>query len=309
MAKIFDPKEALHCCISPLKIFFDSLKIVFTNKLLFLPIVCFTTLPLSFLIFTITFSTNTLRSRIYHLESLALLVHTRMEARHVWHESRDDAVSLLRIKTLFFLPCLPLSLAAAVSTFHVTLSAVTGNPATVSSAVSAVTHNWKCPSVTVIVAYVILLAYAPVPRVLAAQIASPEIRFLVSVIGSGFEVYLIAVLSMGFVVSIAEEKFGLEAIRVGSGLMKGRRLCGWVISGVFVLVSGLINRRVEILLKMKEGQYSTAEIDDWDKTVVICLYGVVVMVSYVIISVFYCDCRRRHVIRDSENDDNQIDPL
>lgn len=119
-----------------------------------------------------------------------------------------------------------------------------------------------------------------------------------------------AVTSMGLVVSIAEERFGLEAIRVGSGLMRGRRFCGWVLSGLFVLISGLINRRVEFLLNGGDSTVATVEIGVWDKTVLICSYGLVVMLSYVITTVFYCDCRRRHGIREPElQHGDEIDAL
>lgn len=308
---MLEAKESLWCSIiSPLKILLDSLTILHTNKLLFTCIILFTTLPLSFLIFTITISTNTLRSHIYHLESMALFVPTRMEARHAWHESRDDAVSLLRTRAIFSLPCFPLSLAAAVSTVHATLSAVDGNPATVRSAASAVMCSWKRSAATAVVGYVILLAFAPVPRVLAAPILSPEARFVVLAIGSGFEVYLMTVLSMGFTVSIAEERFGLEAIRVGWDLLKGRRFCGWALSGMLVLVSGLINRRVGFLLNGQDSTVATVEIGVWDKTLLICSYGLVVNLSYVITTVFYCDGRRRHGIREPEpQHGDEIDAL
>ena len=122
-----------------------------------------------------------------------------------------------------------------------------------------------------------------------------------------------AVLSLSLVVSVAEERFGLEAIRVGSAMMEGRRFCGWVLSGLFVLVSGFLNRRVEMLL---DGQDSTVEIilssakamiGAWDMTALVCSYGLVVLLSYVSTAVFYCDVRRHHVIRESDEQDDDED--
>ncbi|KAJ1410298.1 hypothetical protein SESBI_22032 [Sesbania bispinosa] len=288
-------KEAF---ISPLKILFESLRVVLNKKLVFIFILCFTTLPLSFLTFTLTFSTNTLRSQIFHLQALARVVTTRVEAGHVLEESRVDAISLIRIRGLFSLLCFPLSLAAAVSSVHATFSAVNGKSAGLISAATAVRDNWKRPFATAVFVYAILFAFAPVPRVLA--FAFPGLRALILPIGSGVEVYLMAVLSLGLVVSVVEERAGLEAIRVGSDLMQGKRLCGWLLSGLFVLVSGLINRRVEGLL---EGPNSEG-IDEWDKTVLICSYGLVVLLSYVITTVFYCDNRKRHLIREPEAEED-----
>lgn len=113
-----------------------------------------------------------------------------------------------------------------------------------------------------------------------------------------------AVLGLGLVVSAAEERLGWEAIRVGSGLMRGRRVCGWLLSGLLVLASGWINGRVEELL-LEAGQDS--EMGVWDKTVLICSYGLVVLFSYVITTVFYCDARRRHGIREPEEEEAHDD--
>lgn len=293
---MWEAKEALSCfVIWPLKILWDSLRIIHTNKLLFCSILCFATLPLSFLTFTLAISTHDLRRRIYHLEAVARVATTRVEARHVWHESRDDAVSLLRTRVLFTLLSFPLSLAAAVSAIH---AAAHGKPVSLRGA------NWKRPAVTVVFVYVLLMAFAPVPRVLAAAtFGSPVwIWVLARTIGLGAEVYLLAVVGLGIVVSVTEDRVGWEAIRVGLGLIRGGRVCGWVLSALFVLVSGLINRNVEALLENEN-----SEIGVWEKTLFMCLYAVVVVFSYVVNTVFYCDSRRRHDNNVKEPQDYEIE--
>ncbi|KAK7382986.1 hypothetical protein VNO78_28651 [Psophocarpus tetragonolobus] len=298
---MLEAKDALlRCCfVSPLKILCDSLTILRTNKLLFCSILFFTTLPLSFLTFTLTISTHALRNHVFHLEAVARVASTRVEARHIWHESRVDALSLLRTRALFTLLCFPLSLAAAVSAVHATVSAVQARPATVRGA------NWKRPAATVLFVYLVLMAFAPVPGALAAATVGSLLwaRLVARAIGSCADVYLMAVLSMGLVVSVAEDRVGWEAIRVGSGLMEGRRLCGWIISALFVLVSGLINRKMELLLENQD----SAEIGVWDKSVLICWYALVVLVSYVVTTVFYWDSRRRHDNAIKEPQDDQIE--
>ncbi|PNX83598.1 hypothetical protein L195_g001416 [Trifolium pratense] len=278
---------------------FEPARVVHNNKLVFFFIASFTTFPLSFILFNLSISTHNLRYHIYHLEALARLTSTLMEARHVWHESRDNAVYLLRIRSLFLLICFPLSLAAAVSSVHTTHSTLQGKTVTVNSAVIAVRDNWKRPFVTSIFVYVIMLTFSPVPRVIASVFVSPESRFVIMAIGTVIEVYLMAVMGLGLVVSVVEERFGWDAICVGSGLMKGKRLIfGWLLSGLFVLVSGLINWRMEVFL---EGPNS--EISVWDKTVLICSYGFTVLLSYVVTTVFYCDSRMRHAVREPQAQD------
>lgn len=111
-----------------------------------------------------------------------------------------------------------------------------------------------------------------------------------------------AVLSLGLVVSIAEDRFGWEAIRVGSGLMAGRRVSGWVLSGLFVLVSGAIAMDLERIVDGQDLLSSTSTamrvVDGVrNKVGLILLYGVVVLWSYIVNTVFYCECRKRHVNR------------
>ncbi|KAI4335473.1 hypothetical protein L6164_014117 [Bauhinia variegata] len=308
----------LLCCTSPAKILWHSLKIFLRNKLIFSSIFAFATLPLSSLVFSLSLSTHALRSQIYHLEAVALLAPTRFEARHVWKESRDDAVTLLRIKALFAIPSYVLSLIAAITAVHSTVLAYNGKAPTSHSALNASKNNWKRPSVTTIFTYVILLAFAPLPRILAALTPSHELRFLVLAIGSGIEIYLVAVLSLALVVSIAEDRFGWDAIKVGSGIMEGSRFCGWVLSGLFVLVSGMIRWNLEVLMDSRNlpsellssavapaSKLTELMIGIQDKMGMICLYGLAVLFSYVITAVYYCDCRRRHVIREVEDDGHE----
>lgn len=115
-----------------------------------------------------------------------------------------------------------------------------------------------------------------------------------------------AVMSLAVVVSIAEERFGWEAIRVGSGLMEGRRVCGWVLSGLFVCATAFIagdlkkamDGRDQLTPSSSSSSLFAAAIwvAAWlnDKVLLVVLYGVVVLWSYVVFAVFYCDCRRRH---------------
>ncbi|XP_004507798.2 uncharacterized protein [Cicer arietinum] len=153
--------------------------------------------------------------------------------------------------------------------------------------------------VTSIFVYAILFAFSSLPLFLNALTGS---RILVLVFVSGLEVYLMAVLSISLVVSVAEERFGWEAIQVGSGLMEGNRVCGWVLSGLFVWISSLIRSRIE---KLMDGQDSLIGFED--KVVVIVCYGFVVMWSCVIMTVFYCECRKRHPIKETHQLDDDDD--
>ncbi|EXB94940.1 hypothetical protein L484_023049 [Morus notabilis] len=297
------------------KILLDSLKIFLRNKRIFLSIFALTTLPLSFLLFSLSLSSHRLRSHVLQLESLASLSPTRFEARQVWKESRDDAISILYTKALFLLPCFSLSLLAAVSAVTSVTLAVNGKRPTLHSAVTAVKSTWKRPLATSILVYALFLAYVPVPQTLSAAFPSPALRLLILTVGSVVEVYLMAVMSLAVVVSIAEERFGCDAIRVGSGLMGGRRVCGWVLSGLSVSATAFISGELEEAMDgQDQSRKTTSTMSSFaaairvaagvsDEIGLVVLYGAVVLWSYVVFSIFYCDSRRRHGLK-AENSEN-----
>lgn len=280
-------------CVSPVKIISESIKIVACNKLAFTSILLLTIIPLSTLVISESIYTHSLVSEIHHLEALARLASTRFEARHVWQESRHDALTLLRIKALFALPSYLLSLAAALSAVQCTLLAL--RPPAAATTTSLRSAAIRLLATTLFV-YSILFAFSPLPRALAAFSPSIAAGLFLLAVSSALEVYLMAVMSLSIVVSVAEEKLGWDAIRVGFCLVKENRVCGWVLSGLFVFGSSLIRWRVQRLM---DGQ-------DWiaveDKGSVIVLYGLLVLWSYVVMSVFYFDCRKRHPIKEPQPD-------
>lgn len=112
-----------------------------------------------------------------------------------------------------------------------------------------------------------------------------------------------AVMGLGLVVSIVEDRFGWDAICVGSGLMKGKRLIfGWVLSSLFVFISGIINGRVELLLEGLNSKISVSNL-----MLLICSYGFTVIFSYVVTTVFYFDSRIRHDFREPETHEENDD--
>ncbi|KAG2699246.1 hypothetical protein I3760_07G184600 [Carya illinoinensis] len=298
------------CFPPPLSTLLISLKIFLRNKQLFLSIFALSTLPLSFLLFSLSLYIQPIKSRVYHLEAVAFLSSTRFESRHIWQESRADALSILRVKAFFFLPTYFLSLFTAITAVSSTASACQAKRPSLLSALTAVKLTWRRPLITTILIYAMSLLYDQVPRTFAALFGSPGSEFFVLVMGSAFEIYLMAVLSLGLVVSIVEEELGWEAFRVGSGVMAGRRLSGWVLSGVFLLVSGSITRDLEMTTDGQDPSLETSTMamsvstGMKDKLGLIVWYGIVVLWSYVVTTVFYLECRKQHVVRDDYEDES-----
>lgn len=292
------------------KVLLDSLEIFQKNKQTFVSIFALTTLPLSLLLFSLSLSSHPLKSHIYHLESLARLAPTRFEARQVWKESRDDAISLLRIKVLFFFPSYALSLLASIAAVTAASTSIHGKRPTLRSSLNAVKITWRRPLVTSICIYALSIASALVPRTMSTVFNSSWSRLVIMILGSGLEIYLMGMMGVGLVASILEERYGWDAIRVGWELMACKKLCGWVMSGMFVLFTWAVARKLEEVMDsedLMEGS-STATLTRVvvgieDKLGWVILYGLVVLWGYVVTTVFYCDCRKRHVSGGGENED------
>ncbi|KAL5840201.1 hypothetical protein ACOSQ4_012809 [Xanthoceras sorbifolium] len=298
-----------------LKILYNSLEFFPRNKRISISIFALLTLPLSYLIFSFSLSARPIKAHIYHLEALARFAPTRFEARHVWKESRTEAISLLRLRLLYFLPSYSLSLLSAITAVvssHSSSSA--GKRLSLRAALSHARLSWKRPLVTTICIYAVLLLYTQVVSFVAVVSGNAiGSRMLVWVIGLVLEIYVMAVTGVGLVVSVLEDRFGFDAIRVGSDIMEKRRLCGWVLTSWFVVVSGLIGWKWErMLVTMMDGNAHYRGKEQWtvvigglEKLVLIVLYGIAVLWSYVVTTVFYCECRKRHVIT-TQNDSNIV---
>ncbi|OMO95115.1 hypothetical protein COLO4_16055 [Corchorus olitorius] len=105
------------------------------------------------------------------------------------------------------------------------------------------------------------------------------------------------VLGLGLVVAALEDKYGLEAIRFGSELMAGtrRRLCWWWVTCMLVAVSGWIGNQFEKLTDgedfLKKGLWTL--VMRWETAGLLWFYGVAVIWSFIVTTVFYCGCKKR----------------
>ena len=125
---------------------------------------------------------------------------------------------------------------------------------------------------------------------------------------------MISITSLGLVVSIAEERFGFDAIRYAAGLMADRRLSGSILTAMFLVGSSLISSEMEGLMDgVDHWMRSTAAVTTnvavsvGDKIGLISLYGMVIIFGYVVTTVFYCECRKRDFVRvENEEDHDHI---
>ncbi|CAA7031299.1 unnamed protein product [Microthlaspi erraticum] len=280
----------------------DSSMILLRNKHILLPIFAFIAIPLAALHLSLTLTSFRLRNHVFRLEALANVVHTRFEARQILQESREDAVSLLLLKSRYFVPSFVLSCIASITVITSTSFSHHGLNPSLKSSFASVKSSWMRVTATSIVVYGLLFLYSPIPMFLSALLGyTPALRYLITVFSLGIEVYIMAIAGLGLVVSVVEERFGFDAVKEGNALMKGRRIAGLALGFVFVFLSNFIGHGMEKLAKELDVDSSSGSwwrsvvvSGGWDGWRLVSTYGAEVVLSYVVVTVFYCECRIRH---------------
>ncbi|KAL6332053.1 hypothetical protein AAG906_020732 [Vitis piasezkii] len=164
-------------------------------------------------------------SRMFHCTAVAALSPTRFEARHVWKESCAYAISLL----------------ASIPAVHSTDLSCNGKHPTFDTALTAVRTTWKRPLVTTICVYAVVLVYVLLQRTLVVAAAGGLGPVAVALVGLGEEVYLMAVLSLGVVVSVMEEQWGGMRLGAGENGSKSRAESSDAILAVRSMLPGVIH--------------------------------------------------------------------
>ncbi|XP_065865656.1 uncharacterized protein [Euphorbia lathyris] len=288
-----------------LKILIESLRIFPKNKHIYFLILIFITLPLSLLHFSQSLSSYPIKTRILHLEYLATRAATRIESLQVWRESREFALSLFHLKLFYFLPTYFLSLIAAITVITSTAYAYNKTPITIQFVFSTIKLTWLRPLLTSFYIYAILLLYSIVPYMLLDVVRSPTpwLKLVIWVVVVSVELYLIAVLGLSLVVSIMEMRSGWDAIQVGWCLMEGRRICGWFLCGLMVVVTGVIGWRMEGLVVVRDDSVEEAKwmvMEGWEEAILVGLYGLAPVWGFIVTTVFYCECKKKHGGRSEE---------
>ncbi|XP_074273680.1 uncharacterized protein LOC141597208 [Silene latifolia] len=306
-------------CLSPLIfIFLDSIKLIFIhNPKLFLIIYIVGALPLSLLVASLSLLSTSryLKSHIVRLEFLYQIVDIWIEAGNVRETSELDLKRLHRFKVGHAVPILIFSLFTTVSIVTAVTAAVSSpsgkkrsSKPTLRTVFTALRVGWYRTLITSVVSVLFWVVSGHALPALIAAVGYPT-SIAVLFISVAIDVYAMAVLGVALVVSVAEDRYGIDAIRVGSGLMKGRRISGWVLSGLILLSMNCIGKEIVGVLdgkdwgEVNEGKNWMVEMRVGYVIGLMVLLGWLVMWCYVVITVFYCDCRKRHaVIRQDEQE-------
>ncbi|CAO2823025.1 unnamed protein product [Amaranthus hypochondriacus] len=286
-------------------IFLDSLKIIFLeNPKLFLIIFTFTTFPLSILLtfFSISSDIRFLKSHLNRLEWLYHAVPIWVEAANIRDESRADSRKLLNLRLFYGVPIFALSLLCLVTVVSLAyFGCRKKKKLSLRVAMAAFKLRWAPPLLACMVNFILWVGWSHLdPFFNGVYIKYSYYLMAVQVM---VEVYMMAVMGVGLVVSVIEGRVGLDAVIAGFRLMKGKRVHGWVLSGFILLISGFIGREMVGVMNggdMEVGDTWTAGMKFGSMFGLVVLLGWFMLWSNVVMVVYYFECRKRNVIREDE---------
>ncbi|KAL6012295.1 hypothetical protein ACLOJK_002774 [Asimina triloba] len=280
-----------------------SFQILSKTPLLFLSITAFSILPSALLLFSLAFSSRPLERQISYKTRVADASYIPVEVQHIYHEARSDALSLLRLKALYFLPSFLFSLLAALTAVASAALAHNGKRPSHAAALATARKAWPRFASTSAFAFVAASGCGYFARGLWGLRWLGWARPAVGGAGVVLEVYAKEVVSLGMVASVVEERWGVEALVTGWEVMEGRRVCGALLGGLLVLESCGIGWGLRALMDGGEKRMQLME----GVVGMVCLVGLfcgVVLWSFVSNTVFYLECKK---FRASETDSRSLE--
>ncbi|KAJ0014750.1 hypothetical protein Pint_21026 [Pistacia integerrima] len=140
--------------------------------------------------------------------------------------------------------------------------------------------------------YIFLVLANLVPFLLLVRdpIASTVLVLMIVILASVVYIYLEVTWSLGFIVSVLEEKSGSEAIGKAAKIVKGRRLHGFLLNLVFRILSLVIYVGAMLVNLIKAGTVNPVIIGLF-VTIVVSLVDMLRLMTYTIL---YYQCKKNH---------------
>ncbi|KAF3452851.1 hypothetical protein FNV43_RR03284 [Rhamnella rubrinervis] len=209
---------------------------------------------------------------------------------------KDDAGIIAGLEFIFLFSTSLASLFFAAATIIASAATFGGKALYLKDLLSKVWKSWKRAFVTVFYIALLDLGYSifalsfMIPIVLIMGIEYINLATYITVIvASIFYGYLSIVWNLAIVVSVLEEKCGIESLGKAGRLVKGMKLEGFLLNLVF----GIVYYSVFQFYRMINGNQSEAVI-----VIVALLYldflRLVKMFSTVAYTVLYCKCKKSH---------------
>ncbi|KAG9456032.1 hypothetical protein H6P81_000540 [Aristolochia fimbriata] len=221
-------------------------------------------------------------------------------------ELKHDSRVLLGVTTTFLLILIILALFSLAAAASASTMSYSRKKFSLMELLLKVKGTWKKPVVTWFYIFLVAVAYCVLALLLFGIVAATThgrslillstAMLLFAVLAS---VYLAAVWTLALVVSVNEEDTcGMKAITRAEELIKGRKTQGFLLKFLLSITAGLgiilLSRMRVGVLKYSGGLISVASV------VGICLIALLKFFTFVVVTVFYHECKKDEVDKSGE---------
>lgn len=161
---------------------------------------------------------------------------------------KEDARFLARVEWIFFLAIYVTSLFSAATAISASGATYRGKDISIKDLLLGVVKSWKRPSITFL--YITLLqsgylffTWATLcifMLMFVGEVFLPAISWIIIILATVFLSYLAIVWTLAFVVSVMEERCGIDALGKAGELVKGLEMSGFFLNLVFGVVASVV---------------------------------------------------------------------
>ncbi|XVE63426.1 hypothetical protein DITRI_Ditri07aG0019700 [Diplodiscus trichospermus] len=212
---------------------------------------------------------------------------------------QKDTNIFLVVELIFLLISLIVSFFFLVSTTYASALIHGEKMITIKDLVSTTTRSLKRPFVTCFYVTLFVFGYvslclitlAPLVLILGGDRVTSQVAAIVlSVPVAVFYTYLSVVWDLALVVSIVEEKMGIEALGKAAQIVKGMKLQGFILNLLLTILSLILMQCFRLISKIKQPEATQIVIS----MVAVSLAWMVRMFGDTAYTVFYYRCKKTH---------------
>ncbi|XP_006845508.2 uncharacterized protein LOC18435400 [Amborella trichopoda] len=276
----------------------EALKLPLKNKSLMVFVTIFTILPLSLLLLShqlllLPFA----KVLLFHTTLLSRERENSKEALETMTQIRKDVRLIVAFEVAFLLLISIATIFSLATTIYTVATTYVGKHLTKKQLLSRVFATWMRPLLTWFFIFLLCVAFSVLLMlslgVLSLFVGPKAIvgySIAVSLMVLGVLIYLVTVWALAMVVSIVEDDcYGFDALCKASALIKGKRMQGYFLTLVLVVLGGFIGSlfRIDERGRKIGGQIAFSVI----LVIVSCLLK---LYNYVAFTVFYFECKKWH---------------
>ncbi|XP_020699648.1 uncharacterized protein LOC110111915 [Dendrobium catenatum] len=203
---------------------------------------------------------------------------------------RNDAEGFVKVHVFFVIFSYIVSTISMMMIVHSSLLVYSGKQSSLTDVYLRLKLTWVPVLITCLYSSMLYIGYTVLSICLIAvpmlgangSVVSIMVGGLFAMLGRLLSVYLAMIWMVGVVVSVAEEScFGLEALWRGGEIVKGRRLQGFLIALMLLLADGMFT-----------GGYGFVGAKNATGFILVNVLVLMKMFSYMVYTVFYCECRK-----------------